>query len=139
MAFSQETRQFAARVADRARDMWMGAKAVGFDFLSLITFILGFLRDCREPDTEEGREKMIKTAYNKIMLYGCDNCIEACMTKKQAERYRKKVAKKLKLKSKQQQDQHFANAVVAAWTEKDSAVKGMTSAYDNDEMDDEDE
>jgi hypothetical protein len=138
MAFSTETKDAITAVAIRAKSMWTGAKqAVGFGWETLISLLLSFLMEACKPKTEETRARLIKSNAKKCMDNGVKGCIEACVSGPRARKMRQKMAKRLKLKTKEAQDAHYFNASVAALAEMDTAVAAMTLAYDGDETEDE--
>lgn len=137
MAFSKATMTGVLVVAERARSMWQGAVQVGFDFISLITMLLGFLMENCGKKTEASRKAQLRKAYNDATANGVSGCIEAITTPERAKKLRKKLARKKGLKTRALQDAHVYNALSAANVEREATLSAMGSVYDNDETDDE--
>lgn len=139
MAFSPQTMSSARIVADRAKAMWQGTAQAGFDYLSLIMMLLSFLMENCGKKTEGARKAQLRTAYNAAIANGVDGCIECCMTADRAKKLRKKLARKKGLKTRPLQDAHIFNAICAANVEREATVSAMTSAYENEETEDQEE
>jgi len=129
--------KFVLPVAERARELWRWGKvSVGFVWEELISLFLNIILQMCNPKTPEAREKLIRDIARKCADNGVSGCIEACMSDLRARKVRRKMARKLGIKTAPEQDRHFYNASQAADVERMAAVKGMGSAYDREEFDD---
>lgn len=139
MAFSAETQAAITPVADRLRSMWIGPTPKKFDPTLIISLILTLVQTFCKPKTEESRRSLIRNTAKRCSINGVEGCVECCMSDVRARKTRKKMQKRLGLKSNEQQDQAFFNAVMAANAEQTESITGMTSAFERNETDEEEE
>jgi phage terminase small subunit len=103
----------------------------------IITIALSLLQQFCKPKTEQARKAFLNTLAKKVSTNGVEGCPD-CLPSKAREKWRKRIAKRAKVKTASVQDRALYCVVMAAQAKQEAAVSGMSSAYEHDEDDDED-
>lgn len=139
MGFSTETNDYVRELAERAKESYaFGASPPkGVDFITIFTMILGVIQTLCKPKTAESRQALIKKWAKVFAINGYEGCID-CLPEKAQKKINRKLTK-MKVKNSLDRDKLVYTAVVTANHNHEDAIGGMTSAFEKDEVDDEDD